>query len=139
MAVLPKDVVDFLVAQGIAGGATGWTAIASYLPPDPDQVLVVYETGGADPHSIPTGSTQVEYDEPNFQVRGRAAAFDYNTLRAKMRDVYKALHDSQLGNSVNHVFVRATQGGPFSLGLDDSNRPGLTWNFRAYRRRDADA
>ncbi len=139
MALLVTDVLDFLQAEGLIAGATGWERAASGLPPEPDKVIVVFESGGFPPELKPVGSAETEYDEPTFQVRGRADKFGYGALRAKMGAIYLALHGSELAPASGdpaYVLVRAMQAGPFPLGLDKNDRPGLTWNFTALRERE---
>ncbi len=140
MALLITDVLDFLVAEGIIGGATGWTRGAAYLPPDPDQIIAVFETTGLVPEVVKTGSTEQSYDNPGFQVRGRGTEFGYEALRIKMGQVYRTLHGSALGPASGdpmYVIVTAVQSGPLPIGLDDESRPGLTWNFIAMRERES--
>lgn len=137
--MLVIDVLDFLVEEDLIEGETGWTRAAAYLPPSPNQVIAVFETSGPPPESKPDGSTETEYDEPTFQIRGRGDEFGYEALRAKMGAIYRALHGSELSpeeGDPQYVFVYATQSGPFQLGLDKDNRPGLTWNFKALRERE---
>jgi len=137
--MLVTDVLDFLETEGLIEGATEWSGFAGYLPPEPNQAIAVFETPGAPPESKPDGSTETEYDEPTFQVRGRGEKFGYEALRTKMGAIYRALHGSELspasGDPV-YVYVYARQSGPFPLGLDENNRPGLTWNFKALRERE---
>ena len=139
MALLITDVLDYLVAESLIGGETGWARMASFMPPTPDKMIVVYETGGFPSESAPSGSAETEYDEPTFQVRGRGDEFGYEELRTKMGAIYRALHESELaptsGDPV-YVYVYAIQSGPFPLGLDKGSRPELTWNFKALRERE---
>jgi len=140
MALLITDVLDFLVSEGVIGGATGWDQFAGYLPPDPDQVIVVFETPGLIPAIRKDGSTELEYDEPGFQIRGRSNKFDYEALRIKMGEVFRSLHGSDLSPATGdptYVIVRAVQSGPLPLGLDDESRNGMTWNFEAMRERES--
>lgn len=137
--MLVTDVLDFLEDEGLIGGETGWGRAAGYLPDSPNQMIAVFETPGALPESKSASSIETEYDEPAFQVRGRGDKFGYEALRTKMGAIYRALHGSELspasGDPV-YVFVYARQSGPFPLGLDENNRPGLTWNFTALRERE---
>lgn len=140
MALLIDDVLDYLVAQGVIEGATGWTRAAGYLPPSPNQVIAVFETGGIEPEIAPVGSDEVEYDYPGFQVFGRGAVFGYEALRNKMGEVFRTLHDSTLSPGVGtpaYVQVQAVQSGPLALGYDENDRPLLTWNFTAMRERES--
>lgn len=139
MARLITDVLSYLEDQGLIGGATGWTGAAGYLPPSPDQIIAVFETPGLEPETAPGGSSETEYDLPGFQVRGRGSVFGYAALRDKMGAVFRALHDSDLApasGDPQYVFVQAVQSGPLPMGLDEVNRPGLTWNFVAMRERE---
>lgn len=137
MASLLDDIASFLTSSGLVGGATGWTVAKGGTDPSPDKIITLGETGGPEPELSPSGSTETTYDEPTFQVRGRGEAFGYEALRAKMGAIYVALHGSVLGKSTDYVLVRAVQSGPLSLGLDSNDRPMLTWNFSALRRRGA--
>lgn len=139
MTLMVDDVLDFLVAEGLVGGATGWTVAYGHLPPTPDQVIAVFETPGLPPEAAPAGSTETEYDEPGFQIRGRGATFGMAALRILMGQIYRALHKSSLAPATGdpaYVFVFAEQSGPLTLGLDDDSRPSLTWNFRCMRERE---
>lgn len=139
MALLVTDVLDFLEAEGLIAGATGWARASSGLPPSPNKVIVVFESGGFPPELKPIGSDETEYDQPTFQVRGRGEEFGYQELRNKMGAIYRALHGSELApasGDPDYVLVRAMQAGPFPLGLDKNDRPGLTWNFTALRERE---
>jgi len=136
VALMADEVLDFLEAQGLIGGATGWTGFAHGMPPDPDQVIVLYETGGSPPEMRPQGSTETLLDQITFQIRGRGSAHGDQALRGMMGEVYRALHDGDLGDQ--YTMVRALQSGPLSLGHDEQSRPEMTINFEAYRDRDAD-
>lgn len=141
MALLLTDVRNYLVEEGLVetGGDPSWDCWCGYLPPSPDAGIAIFETSGAVPETKKSGSTETEYDEPHFQVRGRGEKFGLETLREKMGAIYRALHDSTLSPSTGdpaYVFVFALQSAPFSLGLDDSQRPGMTWNFKALRERE---
>lgn len=133
MALLVTEVLDYLEAQGLIGGATGWTRAAGFLPPDPDKVVAVYVTPGFPPEIVRDGSTETAYDEPGFQVRGRGAVHGYSELENKMRAIYTSLHGVPI--AANYVLVRATQSAVLPLGLDEKGRPGMTWNFEAVRER----
>ena len=140
MALLITDVLDYLEDQGLVAGATGWTRAAGFMPPSPDKIVAVFESPGDPPEMTKAGSGETAYDEPGFQVRVRATKHDYASARAKIGAVFRALHGSSLAPATGdpvYVLVRAVQSGPLPLGLDESNRPDLTWNFTAKREREA--
>lgn len=140
MAQLIDDVLDYLEAQGLIRGATGWSGFANYLPPTPDQVIAVFPTPGLEPEEAPAGSTETEYDYPGFQVRGRGTVFGSSALLDKLGAVFRSLHGSTLspaGGDPIYVYVYAVQSGPLPLGHDQNDRPEFTWNFRAMRERES--
>lgn len=139
MALLITDVLDFLEDQGLVAGATGWTRAAGFMPPSPDKVVAVFETPGEPPEMVKAGSAETKYDTPGFQVRVRAGNFDYAAARAKIGAIYRALHGSTLAPATGdpaYLLVRGVQSGPLPLGLDQANRPDMTWNFVAIRERE---
>ncbi len=139
-AKLVTDVLDYLAVQGLIDEETGWTGAYGYMPSEPDQIIVVFETGGFPAEAKPDSSDEQEYDEPTFMIMGRGESFGYDALRDKMGDIYRSLHESELSptsGDPEYVYVYATQSGPFPLGTDEAdNRPRLTWNFRALRERE---
>lgn len=134
---LLDDVGNWLVTQGIVGGSTGWTLGESFMPPNPDKMIVLYETPGENPEIIGTGSSEKIYDKPGFQVRIRSTEFDYVGARSKIQEVFKALHQKEpaITSGVNYVYVYGVSSGPMPMGLDANNRPELTWNFRTMKER----
>ena len=136
MSNLLDDVVSFLASVSLVDDVGGWSGFKGYLPTAPDKAIVIYETGGATPSVPKTGDSLPEMDQVTFQVRGRGDPRGMEALRGRMGSIYRALHGGDLGS--DFVLARAIQSGPLSLGLDGNDRPGLTWNFEAFRRRDAD-
>lgn len=136
---LLADVLDHLTVAGLINGSTGWTGYAGYLPPSPDQVIAIFETPGEPPELVKDGSDEIAYDYPRFQVRGRGARHGYAALRSKLGAIFAELHGSSLSPASGdpaYVLVRAVQSGPLPLGLDDNDRPGMTWNYTAIRERE---
>lgn len=125
MALL-DDIGTHLTTAGVVGGATGWVLSKGYMPPTPDQVLAVFETPG-EPPEVGKGDATV-YDYPGFQVRVRGAKFGYSAARAKLQDVFDALHAREPSG---YVYVYAAGSGPLPLGNDAQQRPELTQNYRA--------
>jgi len=140
-AKLVTDVLDFLADEGLIDAETGWTGSYNYMPPDPDKMIVVFETGGFPPEAKADSSDEQEYDGPTFMIMGRGDSFGMAELRDKIGEIYRALHKSELAPSSGdptYVYVYAMQSGPFPLGHDaEDDRPRLTWNFKALREREA--
>lgn len=122
MALL-DDIIARLDAQSITGGATGWTAFASFLPDSPNKAVAAFETGGDVPEMAMAGTN---YPKPTFQIRIRGDESDYQVTRTKAQDAITALHRFE----VNNQTFFAVQSAPISIGNDKNDRPNLTVNFR---------
>lgn len=122
------DLKAYLESAVVVGGSTGWEVVFNLSPPSPDQVLVITDTGGTEGDA----DEGPQYDYPSFQILGRAGSFDYGALRAKLQEVYEALHDQSV---TGFIYVFGSQSAPLSLGLDGNDRPLLAWNFRGMRTR----
>ena len=121
--ILLDSIHDYLVAQLIAGGVTGWSLYKGFLPDKSDQAVTIYETPGL----APENETLDTIYRPAFQIRVRGPVFDYEATRAKMQEVRESVHDADISGL---VYVYATQSGPVPLGNDGNDRPNLTMNFR---------
>lgn len=131
---LLDQIINKLTTDGIIGGSTGWVGQKSLLTPEPDKLVVVYDTGGL-PADI-VKSSETKYDQPTFQVRVRSTAFDYQGARDKMQDVFNSLHSNEpvaASGDPKFVYMYCQNSAPLPLGLDDQNRPGMTLNFRCMR------
>ena len=135
MALL-DDVETRLSTQsvgGIAGSTsvtdTGWLITKTYMPPDPDKVITIYETGGSPPEP------RAEVDYPTFQVRVRSGTTGYSTGMEKLAAVQMALHGLTATHNSWYYPGFWAQGDALSLGFDQETRPILAQNFRAARSR----
>lgn len=122
MALL-EDIETFLTNAGVTAG---WTLYKSVMPPSPDKVIALFETGGWMPQ------TASDFPVLTFQVRVRAEEFGYAAARAKMEAILHALHNA---NITGYVYCFAMQSAPNFLGYDQQgNRPDLSLNFRLMRK-----
>jgi len=122
MSIL-DDIGAELTSDGVVGGVTDWVLAKSYMPPTPDNVIALFETGGDAPDQTP--GTKYEY--PTFQVRVRGSKFGYEAARIKIQEVFDSLNDSTISG---YIYVFPLQSGPIPLGYDrEDNRPELSWNF----------
>lgn len=121
--MLLDDVEATLAAASLP--PDGWTLYKGILPPSPDRVVALFETGGYPPQ------TASDFPVVTFQVRVRGAAYGYAAARQVVEDVLAALHGAQPSG---YVYVYAMQSAPALLGYDtQDNRPELAINFRAMR------
>lgn len=128
--MLLDEIGTHLVNQGIVGGATGWTLAKAHMPPDPDQVVALFETPGLAP--FPPG---IELDKPGIQVRVRAARKRYDLARSKLAEVYAALHGFTGNLSLNYYVMILALSSALPLGEDTNERPEIAQNYIVYRSR----
>ncbi len=123
--MLLDEIGAWLVERGVAGGATGWALAKAYMPPSPDQVVGLFETGGF----LPSPSA----DRLTFQVRVRGAKLDYPGARSKIGQALDALQKlaGELSGA-GYVSITAMQA-PFPMGYDANDRPEVACNFAAVR------
>lgn len=126
---LLQDVLDVLVAAGLVDGGTGWKSALSNMPPDPDQVVALFETPGQAPGAA------VDIDYPGFQVRVRGNRKEYDVARAKLEACYLALHKLTGTLSGTYYISILASGSVLPLGEDGNERPEITQNFQCQRSR----
>lgn len=133
MPSVEADIAGYLDSTGVTGGATGWTARIGELPPDPDQVIVVTESGGG------IREPALAFERPSFQliVRGARREDQPTTrqeARAKLSAAIAALHgQTELVLSGERYAWIWTQGGALSLPYDTQGRPAFAQNFTCGR------
>lgn len=135
MALL-DDVAIRLRDQGVGGlpgttqlTDTGWMLTKSFMPPDPDKCITLYETGGFPGEAIP------ELNYPTFQVKVRSGTTGYSTGREKLDACEDALNlQNTTINSVYYVRIHHLSDA-IALGFDGEDRPMIGQNFRALRSR----
>ncbi len=122
MSIL-DTVGDKLVSDAVVDGSSGWTLCKSYMPDNldnaTDQVVAVFETGGAFP------TPGLEY--PDLQIIVRGLAYEYDLVRTKVDDVVASIDDATLSG---FIFVYLSNS-PIPLGYDANNRPSVSLNFNA--------
>lgn len=124
MALL-DDIANVLEANGVGGGSDEWAIVKGALMPTPIKQIALIETGGY----APTNESVQGYDYPTFQVIARTVKYDYQEGRAKMQEIYDALHLSDLGGG--YVDCMAVQSAPMFVGFDKDEQPNWSLNFRA--------
>ena len=125
---LSTDILQFLHDQGVVDGVTGWEGKYNYMPPQPDQCVVVTETPGGPPD----GSTGQKWDLPSFQIRVRAGSDGMEAATLKAFEIFDTLEDATISG---FCFVFGVTSAPLFIGLDTNNRPEFTWNFNTMKER----
>lgn len=123
---ITQDFAAYLSAQGLVPAP--WAIKIGVMPPDPDQVVALFATGGA---SVPI--KRVEFTAPGLQIRVRGAKHDYEGALAMASALNVALHelDGTIGSSVYPWIIAEHE--PLPLGYDDNSRPEFSLNFRTAR------
>jgi hypothetical protein len=115
------DIANFIVAK-VAGLTLGTNLFKSFLPDSPDDVVGIFDTGGAEPdHDLPTG-------DPTFQILVRST--DYATAHNLMQSIVDELHqkmNSTIGST--YYYYIFLMGEPGHIGRDKKNRDEFSVNF----------
>ncbi len=139
--MLLAEIAAYLVAQGVApaGSTADYVVSQGYVPPGPDRLITILETGGYPNVGFSTGTV----DRPTFQVRVRGPAWGtnvngYTSARAKIETIRSTLEgvlSKSIGNPAwTYVLIKSLHP-PMDLGRDVNDRPNLVMNFQALRSR----
>lgn len=95
-------------------------------PDDPDNIITLYQSGGADPSH--TFSSR-EFEEPTFQVRIRNISYAVAITKAEaIKDALDG--QTELTINSNRYISIFQQGDILPLGKDKRNRSEFSLNFR---------
>ena len=124
------DLADRLTTQGVV---TSGEIYRGALPPSPDELIALFQTGGPAPiHTMNAGPGTAILERPHVQVIARALRADAASKRAQ--DVYHAL--DALGpvtlNGVRYHAIWAL-GTPSFLRRDETGRVEYVVNFEVMR------
>ena len=126
--------------QGIASssGDDGWVLMKSMLPDSSalqNKIVALIDTPGEAPDAY------TELDKPHFQVLVRGdpittVSSAYEEAQSKADEIKRDLHalDTNTLSGRHYAGIWALQD-PFLLEYDQSDRPVLAINFRAFRSR----
>lgn len=124
MAEFPMSVgVRDLLAAHVA--TSGWVSEIGAFPDDPDEVIMISDTGGVDPNP----KYQLDFPTVQVMVRGKVSGY-LDTWREG-----KAVKDILLGIAAQVINLDRWDGitmngdGPAFIGRDESMRPLFTLNF----------
>lgn len=122
------DIVNYLEENGVGTKTTN--LFAAYLPAEPDDVVVVYDTGGFEPdYYLPTAV-------PTFQIYVRSS--DYSTGKDKVDEIVELLHrhaNLELVSNGNYFYYITLMGEPTHIGRDENERDEFSINIRTLIRR----
>lgn len=94
-----------------------------------DRAIALYESPG-----LPA-EEKWAIDFPSFQVRARGKQDDYQAVRAKMTDIFNALHAQETALGTAYVYCYCQQSAPMPMGQDEKRRQHFVLNFRVMRDR----
>lgn len=132
MADLLKDIAQFLEAEGC--GTRSVNLFRGFLPDTPDEVTVIYETGGLPPEMAMSPDGGVVQKRPSVQVVCRGKARDYDTPRTMAQAAYDALAGmpEQTIGGTRYTYARPRQE-PFGFGRDANSRVLVACNYDVMR------
>lgn len=119
---LSSDFTDYLDAQGLTGGSTGWKAHYGFYPDQPDKVVLVTEVGGLELLQLSDGIMS----QPLIQIRVRSSRLDQNGAIAKMAAVITAINNTEISSSVYCFILSSTR----FEGYDSNERPSYLIDAR---------
>jgi hypothetical protein len=122
------EVADYLEAEGVAGGDTGWTLFTGFLPTSPHRAVAVFPAGGLAPEA------KNPLRHPQVQVRVRGNPQEQTAPYEKVEEVLAALRrvrNQVLGAGYYAHLLPASD--VLALGQDQSQRFEYTVTFRAAR------
>jgi len=99
------------------------------LPEDPDNVIIIVDTGTYD-----TDSPNLYYTSPTFQVIVRTQHGAYQNCYEKIYQIRNWFHGHSYvtGDATKYIYF-FTVSGPVDIGYDESDRPRFSVNFRTLR------
>jgi len=118
---------DLLVTAGVGtfAATSGWSINLGKEPTGPHTTITLFNTGG----SVPNPKWLLDY--PSFQVRVRGAPGGYSAAWSKAAAVKDALLGIDSQDINGDRWVSVTMAGDINfIGMDQSNRPLFTLNFR---------
>lgn len=125
MGLLVKDIADHLATAG--HGTVGTDLFAGELPPSPDALVAVIDTGGAPPAETFCG---IDHENAAVQILARGAVRDGQTVRTKVNAVYKTLAALSGTTIDGTLYVGTTaQQSPFKIEVDGNDRTVMGVNF----------
>lgn len=142
MSTPAVELAQYIAAAGIGAGPFGgdgaWSVHVSREPLAPDDVVTVYDTGGADAVVVDAGA---DMRRPSIQVRVRGTDYlEAAELLGAIRDLLvqpegAALAAGALERAIGtHWYVSiGLVGDIVSLGRDDNDRQRLVANFAIIR------
>lgn len=125
---LASDIAGYLADSGIGtlGGNEDWSVYYGEQPAKPDNVVTVYQTGGA------MGNPDARMYDPTIMVRVRARGHDDGNDKAEaVRDLLILPTARVIGDWLYTGFWLVSD--VAKVGKDDNNRTEFTVNFRLMR------
>lgn len=137
---LATDILAYLQGLDLVDGTSGFKGCTGYMPPTPDQVIVLTEYAGAGPLRNRT-SDPIEKPRLQVRVRGPAEFDDTGAALAQLAAIRAVLDEaSKRGGIVvdgtTYPECLALESGVIPLGYDEQDhRPEYAQNFEVWRNR----
>jgi hypothetical protein len=125
------NVLDDLATRiaTVISGSVGTDVFKSILPPAPDAVVSLFESGGLAPEKR-FGTKGIEWERPAIQIVARGAPDDYATPRATLQTVFESLAEIETEDlSGTRYYLSEPLQQPFALDRDAQSRPSIAFNI----------
>lgn len=120
--MIADTILDYLATKGLVIAAVN--GFVAYAPSSPDDILVIYPTGGLE------SDGKIGYDTVTFQVFVRSAsAINGYTLASAVYNELQGLHRVTIGG-IHIVNCIGIQSAPEIIGVDDDERSQYTQNYQ---------
>lgn len=126
------DVQDYLVAEGVVDGSTGWPSVRGVLHDQSDRLVAIKNDGGALPEiGAASGLGSAAHRDPRVLITVRGAPHERDLSESKAQEIYDKLHGrlaTTMGSGTYQRVMAETP--PIEVGQDDNKRPIQTIAFR---------
>lgn len=128
MALVLDDLAVYGASNGL--GTVGTSIFKGRMPDAPDECLALIPYGGLASQQQ-YGSDALKWEFPRVQVIARASRHDYSTAQTMADEAYRA-YAQIMAETVNGTFYHCVTPlqPPFSMGLDDNERPIVGFNLQ---------
>jgi len=129
------DLADFLTSGAIATKGTN-LFIGDRMPDSPDELVMIRLSVGM-PGSQVMGQTagSAVFDTTRIQLEARSSNYvGADTLLRSARGVLDQFSKRDI-NGTTYYYIRALQGDPLSLGVDEQRRSSVVMNYEVIKDR----
>jgi Bacteriophage minor capsid protein len=129
-ALISEGIKDILVSAGIgvfqpSAGSNDWHIIISRIKPNPDKMIVIYDTAGLPPEP----GLDINYPGIQIVVRGMPNGYKDTSVKSKrIKDEFLGMPKTTVNGD---IWASVTMTSDIIwLGYDENERPSFSLNFQ---------